>query len=38
MKRIIMKMKSNTLSANVNSIEHAKQQIISCLENNKEIE
>ena len=34
MKRIIMKMKSNTLSARIISVGYVEQQIISCLENN----
>ena len=37
MKMIIMKMKSNTLGAHIISVGYAEQQIISCLENDKEL-
>jgi hypothetical protein len=38
MKRIITKMKSNTLSTHIISAGYAEQQIISYLKNNKETE
>ena len=38
MKRIIMKIKSYTLSTRIISVGYAKQQIISCWENDKKIE
>jgi hypothetical protein len=38
MKRIITKIKSNTLITHIISVWYAEQQIIFCLENDQEIE